>query len=431
MSENAPTTSGGSASSRDRSDLFGAGGLWLAKWSAVLLVVSAALWIAGWLVGQLWVIMLPVLLALVVATVLWPPTRLLRRIGFPPALAALTTLVGFLAVLAGVVAFIVPSVISQAPDLADSATLGVSQVQEWLEGPPVNLDDEQIDNAVQAIVTQLQDSGTAIASGVFAGVATAGSILVTLGLVLVLSFFFIKDGPRFLPWLHGLAGRKAGGHLAEVLRRVWDTLGGFIRTQAIVSAIDAIFIGIGLLILGVPLTPVLMTLTFLGGFIPIVGAFVAGALAVLVALVANGFTTAVIVLAIILAVQQIEGNVLQPILQSKSMNLHAAIVLLAVTAGGSIFGIIGAFLAVPVAAATAVLLRYINEQIELRSDEDPGANDIAERIHDDLGTPGDDAPVVVHDEKTRYAPAPSDQSDDVAPTPIDVDAHEDGEKKDD
>ena len=431
MSENAPTTSGGSPSSRDRSDLFGAGGLWLAKWSAVLLVVSAALWVVGWLVGMLWVIMLPVLLALVVATVLWPPTRLLRRIGFPPALAALTTLLGFIAVLAGVVAFIVPSVISQAPDLADSATLGVAQVQEWLEGPPINLDDEQIDNAVEAIVTQLQDSGTAIASGVFAGVATAGSILVTLGLVLVLSFFFIKDGPRFLPWLHGLAGRKAGGHLAEVLRRVWDTLGGFIRTQAIVSAIDAIFIGIGLVILGVPLTPVLMTLTFLGGFIPIVGAFVAGALAVLVALVANGFTTAVIVLAIILAVQQIEGNVLQPILQSKSMNLHAAIVLLAVTAGGSIFGIIGAFLAVPVAAATAVLLRYINEQIELRSDEDPGANDIAERIHDDLGTPGDDAPVVVHDEKTRYAPAPSDQSDDVAPTPIDVDTHEDDEKKDD
>lgn len=190
---------------------------------------------------------------------------------------------------------------------------------------------------------------------------------------------------------------------------MWDTLGGFIRTQAIVSAIDAIFIGIGLVILGVPLTPVLMTLTFLGGFIPIVGAFVAGALAVLVALVANGFTTAVIVLAIILAVQQIEGNVLQPILQSKSMNLHAAIVLLAVTAGGSIFGIIGAFLAVPVAAATAVLLRYINEQIELRSDEDPGANDIAERIHDDLGTPGDDAPVVVHDGRpdTRRRPRTS------------------------
>lgn len=395
--------------------MFGSGGMWLAKWSVVIVVLAGALWIGGWVVGQLWVIVLPVLLALVVATVLWPPTRLLRHVGFPPALAATTSLLGFLAVLAGVIAFIVPSVASQAPELADSATLGVAQVQDWLEGPPVNLDDQQIDNAVQAIGTRLQESGTAIASGVFAGVATAGSILVTLGLVLVLSFFFIKDGPRFLPWLHGLAGRKAGGHIAEVLSRVWDTLGGFIRTQAIVSAIDAVFIGIGLLILGVPLAPVLMTLTFIGGFIPIIGAFVAGALAVLVALVANGLTTAIIVLVIILAVQQIEGNVLQPILQSKSMNLHAAVVLLAVTAGGSIFGIIGAFLAVPVAAAAAVLLRYINEQIELRSDEDPGANDIAKLVHDDLDADKGDPPVVVHDETTRYAPDPTPHDDKAEP----------------
>ncbi|MBY6363059.1 AI-2E family transporter [Rhodococcoides corynebacterioides] len=396
---------------RDRSALFGSGGAWLAKWSAMVLVIAGALWVGGWLIGQLWVIVLPVLLALIVATVLWPPTRWLRRIGAPPALAAATSLLGFLAVLAGVVAFIVPSVVEQAPDLADSAQQGIVQVQEWLEGPPVNLDDQQIDSAVQAVGNQLQDSGAMIASGVFSGVATAGSILVTLGLVLVLSFFFIKDGPRFLPWLHGLAGRKAGGHIAEVLSRVWDTLGGFIRTQAVVSAIDAIFIGIGLLILGVPLTPVLMTLTFLGGFIPIVGAFVAGALAVLVALVANGFTTAVIVLAIILAVQQIEGNVLQPILQSKSMKLHAAVVLLAVTAGGSVFGIIGAFLAVPVAAAAAVLVRYVNEQIELRSDEHPPANVIAEKVHDDLGTEGDEAPVVVHEHDTRFAPEPTEPSD--------------------
>ncbi|MGB3770029.1 MAG: AI-2E family transporter [Rhodococcus sp. (in: high G+C Gram-positive bacteria)] len=407
---------------RDRAQLFGAGWLWLAKWSAAILLVSGALWLGGWLVGTLWVIFLPILLALIVATVLWPPTRILRKIGFPPALAATTSLVVLLGVLAGVVSFVVPSVVSQAPDLADSASLGVAQVQDWLEGPPVNLDDQQIDNAVQSIADQLQRSGTAIASGVFSGVATAGSILVTLALVLVLSFFFIKDGPRFLPWLHGLAGNKSGGHVAEVLRRMWDTLGGFIRTQAIVSAIDAIFIGIGLLVLGVPLAPVLIVLTFIGGFIPILGAFVAGALAVLVALVANGFTTAVIVLVIIIAVQQVEGNVLQPILQSKSMNLHPAVVLLAVTGGGSIFGIIGAFLAVPVAATAGVLLRYLNEQIELRSDEDPGANDIATRVHADLGADKGDPPIVVHDTESGYSPPPSstqstkdDQKTDDAP----------------
>lgn len=123
------------------------------------------------------------------------------------------------------------------------------------------------------------------------------------------------------------------------------------------------------MILGVPLAPVLAILTFIGGFIPIVGAFVAGALAVLVALVANGLTTAVIVLIIILVVQQIEGNVLQPVLQSKSMKLHAVVVLLAVTAGGSVFGIVGAFLAVPAAAVAAVVVRYIGEQIDEHSAE--------------------------------------------------------------
>lgn len=169
---------------------------------------------------------------------------------------------------------------------------------------------------------------------------------------------------------------------------MWDTLGGFIRTQALVSLIDAVFIGAGLLILGVPLAPVLAILTFIGGFIPIVGAFVAGALAVLVALVANGLTTAIIVLIIILAVQQIEGNVLQPVLQSKSMKLHAVIVLLAVAAGSSLYGIVGAFLAVPVAAVAAVVIRYIGEQIDERaSDNEPmpagDASDILEDQDDD------------------------------------------------
>ncbi len=129
----------------------------------------------------------------------------------------------------------------------------------------------------------------------------------------------------------------------------------------------------------------LAILTFIGGFIPIVGAFVAGALAVLVALVANGFTTAIIVLVLIIAVQQIEGNVLQPVLQSRSMNLHAAVVLLAVTAGSSLFGIIGAFLAVPVAAVAAVVIRYIGEQIDERASD------------------GDD-------DETKALPAPGDTS---------------------
>jgi predicted PurR-regulated permease PerM len=177
----------------------------------------------------------------------------------------------------------------------------------------------------------------------------------------------VKDGPRFVPWLRSVAGDGAGGHLVEVLRRIWTTLGDFIRVQAFVAFVDGVLIGLGLVVLGVPLAVPLAVLTFLGGFIPIVGALVAGALSVLVALVSNGFTTAMIVLVIIVLVQQLEGNVLQPYLQGRSLRLHAAVVLLAVTAGSTLYGIAGAFLSVPVVAAASVVVRYLGERIDARA----------------------------------------------------------------
>jgi len=373
-----PGTNVGAAGRRttpDRGGVIGQGLFWLAKWSLCLVAITAGLWVLWQLLGVLWVIVLPVALALVVATVLWPPTRWMTSHGAPPALAATLSVLGFIGVVAGIIALIVPSVVAQAPELADKAGEGVNKVRDWLSKPPLNIRDEQLDKATDTIVDRLQSSAEQIAGGVFSGVTTAGSALVTLFLVLVLAFFFIKDGPKFLPWLHGVSGSGAGRHFEEVLNRVWATLGGFIRTQALVSLIDAVLIGIGLVVLGVPLALVLAVLTFFGGFIPIVGAFVAGALAVLVALVANGVTTALIVLGIIIAVQQIEGNILQPVLQSRSMQLHAVVVLLAVTAGGSIYGIVGAFLAVPVAAVVAVVVRYIGEQIDVLTAPDENGDE--------------------------------------------------------
>nr|WP_051133478.1 AI-2E family transporter [Nocardia paucivorans] len=349
----------------ERGDVIGAGIMWLAKWSVCVVAIAAGAWVIGKITAMLWVVLLPVLIATVVATVLWPPTRTLVRAGLRPGLAASLSVLGFLAVLAGVIALIVPSVVDQVPALADKSTEGINTVRDWLQGPPLNIRDEQLNSAAEAIVSRLQSSADQIASGVFTGVSTATSALIAIFLVLILAFFFVKDGPRFLPWLHQIVGSRGGRHLEEVLVRVWSVLGGFIRTQALVSLIDAVLIGLGLVILGVPLALVLAVLTFLGGFIPMVGAFVAGALAVLVALVGNGFTTALIVLGIIVAVQQLEGNVLQPILQSRSMNLHAVVVLLSVTAGASLYGITGAFLAVPVVAVVAVVIRYIGEQIDL------------------------------------------------------------------
>ncbi|MEV0852157.1 AI-2E family transporter [Nocardia fluminea] len=361
--------------SRERGDVIGSGILWLAKWSLCIVAIAAGAWVLGTITARLWVVILPVALAIVVTTILWPLTRWLTGRKLPAALAATITLLGFVAVLAGIVALIVPSVADQAPELADKSTDGVNQVRDWIQGPPLRIRDEQLDSAVEAIIGRLQSSGAQIANGVFTGVSTATSVLITVFLVLVLVFFFLKDGPRFLPWMHQVFGSRSGRHVEAVLERVWATLGGFIRTQAVVSMVDAVLIGASLFILDVPLALVLSVITFIGGFIPMVGAFVAGALAVLVALVGNGPTTALIVLGIVIAVQQLEGNVLQPVLQSRSMELHAVIVLLAVTAGGSLYGITGAFLAVPVVAMVAVVIRYIGEQIDVATGGQPAVEE--------------------------------------------------------
>ena len=338
--------------------------------SVQFIAVAAALWVLAWVVGETWVIVLPVVLALIACTVLWPPVRWLRSKGLPPAAAVLLTLLLALVVIAGVIAAVAPAVVEQSTELARQASAGVVTVRDWLGGPPLNISQAQLNSAVSAITDRLNSSGTQIATGVFSGVGAATSALVTVFTAVVVTFFFLKDGPRFLPWLRRHVGNSAAPHFAGVLERVWSTLGGFIRTQAVVSLIDAVLIGIGLVIVGVPLAYALAIITFIGGFVPIVGAFVAGGLSVLIALVSNGPVDALIVLGIILAVQQFEGNVLQPWLQSKSMNLHAVIVLLAVTLGASTFGVIGAFLAVPVAAAVVEAIRYYGEQVAEQAGED-------------------------------------------------------------
>jgi putative heme transporter len=338
-----------------------------AEWSLRFIIIIIALAILLWLLGQVWVGVLPILLALIVSTVLWPVVNVLARRGVPVGLAAAVTLVGSLTLVVGILASIAPSIVNQSREIGTAAAEGLDEVVGWLSGPPFNIDNDQLDEGLDTATSWLTERSGDIASTVFAGVGVLGSGLITLGLVLVLTFFFIKDGPRFLPWLRAVSGRRAGRHLTELLTRMWRTLGGFIRAQAMVSAFDAVFIGLGLLLLGVPLAVALAVLTFFAGFIPIVGAVTAGALAVLVALVSNGWQIALAVLGLVIAVQQIESNLLQPVLQGRTMQLHAGIVLLSVAAGGTLFGIVGAFLAVPVAATLAVLLRYVDEQFDLRT----------------------------------------------------------------
>ena len=369
---------------RDRAavidDAFGG----LQRWSIRLIVIAAALFVLGWIVGHLWVVIFPVAIALIISTVLEPPSSWLRERRVPAGVAGAVVVIGFIAIVVGIIAILTPQVAGQAPELADNAASGLQKVRDWLTGGPLSLSEGQITRAIEAVQEKLRNSATAISSGLFSTIGAATSAVVNLVLVLMLSFFFVKDGHKFLPWLKTLGGRRGGEHTAEVMGRVWGTLGGFIRTQTLVAFIDAVIIGTGLAILGVPLAVPLAVVTFFGGYIPIIGAFISGALAVLVTLVTNSPRDALIALVIVIFVQQLEGNVLSPYLQGKNLNLHAAVVLLSVTAGGTLFGITGAFLAVPVAATTAEILRYVNERIDATVSESapPEDSEAAERMEE-------------------------------------------------
>ncbi len=394
---------------------------WLAssaKFTLRILVVAVFLYAVGRLIGAFWAGILPVVLALIVCTVLAPIAAALRRLKVPAALAAFLTMLLFFGVLAALAMIIAPDLVGQSRLLYIQALEGLQRLQLWAQGPPLNLDPESLNEGVDEITLWIQNQAGAIAGGVFSGINTAAGLSVTLMVLVVLTFFFLKDGHRFLPWLRSATGGRTGLYLTELLTRAWNTLSGFIRAQAVCSLVDAIVIGTGIAIVGVPMAFTLALITFVAGFIPIVGAVVAGALAVLIALVTLGFTKALIVLGIVLATQQLEGNVLSPLLQSRAMNLHPVIVLVSVTVGGALFGLIGGFLAVPTAAMIAVVYRYALEVLRINAGE-IGANDIDLATHE-----GEIIAEIVEAESVHKreewrgehewvnAPAPDDQADD-------------------
>lgn len=351
---------------RTREVVIGDAVTWLSRWSMRWVLIALGAWLAGWLIQHLWSILLPVLLALILTTVLQPPARWMEsRLRLPPVVAALNAIAGALLILVAVVLFIAPSASAQVSEIADSAAEGLGQLQDWVESnSTLDVTHSQVQSIVDGAQERLRSSASSIASGLLVGVSAVTGVLINVLLTLVLSYFFLKDGRRFLPWLRRTAGADVGGHLAEVGSRAWNTLGGFVRTQALVGLIDAVLIGTALVVVGVPLALPLAVLTFVAAFAPIIGAVTVGGLAVLVALVANGWVAAGIIFAAVLVVQQLEGNVLLPWLQGKSLDLHAGVVLLTIVLGSTLFGVKGAFLGVPVVAVGAVVLRYLDERVD-------------------------------------------------------------------
>ncbi len=342
----------------------------MASWALRFLLIGAATVVLFWVLGKIWDVTLPVVLGLLLATVLWPPTRQLRKV-MPDSLAALISLLAGIGALVGLVFVLAPQVMGQWKEVSDAAIEGIEELRDLIAGEPFYVDSEQINDLFTQVMEQAQGNASSIASGVLTGVSTATSYLITTVLALVLCFFFLKDGPKFIPWARDLAGDRAAPHVAEVAQRLWTTLSGFIKAQAAVGLVDAVAIGIGLAVLGVPFALPLSVLIFFGAFIPIIGAFLTGAIAALVALVTDGPTNALIVVILIVIVQQLEGNVLQPLLVGRTLSMHPALVILAVTAGGALAGIVGMFLSVPLLAVTVSLVRYAREQLDAETGEGP------------------------------------------------------------
>jgi putative heme transporter len=321
------------------------------------LIVLAGVVVLALGAARLMIVVLPLIISILLTTLLRPLARWLQRHRFRPGAAAFASVLLALLVFIGLWAVIIPGVLSQSDDLVSNVREGIGQLIGVLH--PLGVDRADVDKAIDE----------AFRSG--EGEILTGAILLTqwaagVVLIVVLTCFFVKDGRSIAAWVIGLFQDERQPILREAGARSWAALSAYVQGVFMVATIDAVLIGAGLLIFAVPVAMPLIVLTFVAAFFPIVGAFTAGTAAVLVALVANGLPTALAILAIIVAVQQLEGNVFYPVVVGRKLALHPVGILLALAAGGALAGVAGAFLAMPVAAVSAAVLAYMRERREER-----------------------------------------------------------------
>lgn len=326
---------------------------WLERagaWSWRLLVVALVGLAALWLIVRLRLLVLPLIVALFAAAALYPVYRFLReRARFPAALASLSVIALIFGVAGGIGWFVVPQLISGFGELGVAAESGVQRIDEWMRGT-FGLTADGIGERLSSIV---RNNAERIATGVAGGIVTAGEIIIGALLVLVFLFFMLKDGPLFTRWMLGRIPERRRDDARALGGGSMEVLAAYVRGVIVIGLVDASLIGLGLVLIGVPLAGPLIVLTFFGAFIPIVGAFAAGLVAVLVALAANGLGDALLTLAVVVAVQELEGDVVAPVVFGRAVKLHPFVVLVSLTGGAILGGVAGAALAVPLVAVAA------------------------------------------------------------------------------
>lgn len=330
-----------------------------------LLVTGALVVAAWWLARQLMPVLVPLVVSVLLAALLAPVAERLRSRGWRDGLAALVVVALLIAAVGLIGVLVVPPFVDRLAEVGANVEEGLREIAYSVGADLANVERATVDRAIDDAIKSLGDSRSDIAGGVLAGATALLQVIGAAVLVLFLVFFLIKDGPSMGRWLVDLAPIERRDQVERVGGNAWRSLGTFARGIVFVATVDALLVGLLLLAVGVPLVMPLVVLTWLAAFFPIVGAVAAGAAAVLIALVDQGVGAAVAVTVGILAIQQLEGNVLYPAVVGPRMHLHPVAVLLAVTLGATIGGIPGAFLAVPVAVVVAVVLE------ERRARQDP------------------------------------------------------------
>lgn len=361
------------------------------------LLVIAALYVIVWLAGYFAQLLVPVAIALLLTALMAPGVERLVTWGAPRWAAAVLVMVAGVALLGGLLTFVIITFVSGLPELQAQVVTSLDQIRNWLTDGPLRLRAEQIQTVIDDAIAALQDNQAAITQGAITTAATIGEVLTGFLLTVFILIFFLYDGPgiwRFV--IRGVPGRVRG-RVDVAGRRGFAALVRYVRATAAVALVDAAGIGIGLAIVGVPLVIPLSALVFLSAFVPIIGAILAGTVAVLVALVANGVLAAFVVLAVVIGINQLESHVLQPVLLGRAVRLHPLAVVLAIATGLITAGIAGALLAVPLLAVLNASIRSLLHE----EATEPGDVDV---LHDE--PPAPDAPA---DTKAAWPPRPSSQ----------------------
>ena len=359
-----------------------------AAWAWRMLAIIALAVALLWVVRRLEVIVVPVALALMVSALMIPAVDFLDRRGAPRGGAVALVLLTGMAIVGGVLAFVISQFVTGVPGLVDQVTQSIESTRTWLIEGPAHLSKDQITNAGNSAIEALRNNQAKLTSGALSTAATVTEIITGALLVLFTLIFFLHGGRNIWQFVTKIFPDHVRDRVRDAGGAGFHSLIGYVRATFLVALVDAVGIGTGLAIMGVPLALPLASLVFLGAFIPLIGAVVAGFLAVVVALLAKGFVYALITLALIIAVQQLEGHVLQPLVMGRAVSVHPLAVVLAIAAGSVLAGIVGALLAVPIVAflnsAIRVLIASAPEaEIEAQRAE---SGKVIEAEPDDVGT---------------------------------------------